>query len=218
MPSPSERLARRHQNTNRLPSLQNRRGRAGQTSQSKCAEGSWSLSPLRSRPCDQESAGSWKVSVVSIMTENKSDPEGEKAEVKGAGKIIPDINCRRQDWERLIFVQRCSFKTFQLSSFFPAADLKDAFNGDFFRLWPPNTVSRLHQWSSNTLKRPMQNDSAIWPWSGIICPQFMIRLKQWTRWNKRKQWISETNLLFKQRGLVKIFYSPIKKNQKTELL
>lgn len=132
MPAPSERLAGRHQNTNRLPSLQNRRGRVGQTCQSERGEGSWSPSPLWSRPCDQESAGSWKVGVVSVMTENKSDPEGEKAEVKGVGKIIPEINCRRAEWERLLFVWSCPFKNLQLNSFFLSVWHEDeCFNGDF---------------------------------------------------------------------------------------
>lgn len=94
-----------------------------QTRQSR--SGSWSPSPLRSRPCDQESAGSWKVGVVSVMTENKSDPEGEKAEVKGVGKIIPEINCRRAEWERLLFVWSCPFKNLQLNSFFLSAWHKD---------------------------------------------------------------------------------------------
>lgn len=33
-----------------------------------------------------------KVGAVSVMTENKSEPEGKKAEVKGAVRIIPQLN------------------------------------------------------------------------------------------------------------------------------
>lgn len=48
----------KHQNTNRLPSLQNSRGRAGQASWSERAEAGWSLSPFQSWLRDREPGGS----------------------------------------------------------------------------------------------------------------------------------------------------------------
>ena len=46
-----------------------------------------------------------KVGVVSVMKENKSEPEGKKAEVKGAVKIIQELNCRGKERERVLFVR-----------------------------------------------------------------------------------------------------------------
>lgn len=40
-----------------------------------------------------------KVGVVSVRTENKSEPEGKKAEVKGAVQIIQELNCRGKERE-----------------------------------------------------------------------------------------------------------------------
>lgn len=48
-----------------------------------------------------------KVGAVSVMTENKSEAEAKKAEVKGAVEIIPELSCRGTERGRVLFVSCC---------------------------------------------------------------------------------------------------------------